>query len=193
MFAQGDVFRLPVEDAAFDIVLCYGVLQHTGHPNKALRALWKKVAPGGKLLVDRYGVNLKNVMPFKYLLRPLTKRMPATTLLGACEAYVRAIYPAQIRAFAAMQGDGVRRLARLAANRLTINSVFPLNLQLAGELSPELAVEWSVLDTFDMFAPRYDWPVTAAKWKAEVEALGGRVGRRIQCGQGYAATITKVS
>lgn len=191
VLAQGDVFRLPVRDASFDIVLCYGVLQHTGQPTRALEALWQKVAPGGRLLVDRYGVSVRNVMPFKYLLRPLTKRLPAERLLRACDAYVRAVHPVQRLAFGALQGAGARRVLRLAANRLTLNSVFPINLEVRGELSTDLAIEWSVLDTFDMLAPRYDWPCTFAQWQREVDTLDGEVERCAPCGQGSAATVRK--
>jgi len=49
---QADIFALPVREASFDIVVCYGVLQHTGDPRRALGCLWRHVAPGGCWSID---------------------------------------------------------------------------------------------------------------------------------------------
>jgi ubiquinone/menaquinone biosynthesis C-methylase UbiE len=194
VFVQGNVFELPVKDESFDIVFCYGVLQHTGDPRRALESLWTKVKPGGTLLVDRYGITMQYLKPFQYLFRPITKRVPAPTLLKACEAYVNAVYPAQVRFFGAIQGNGVKKIVRLVANRLQLNSVFPINLHVQGKLPEEIAIEWSVLDTFDMWSPRFDLPVTFNAWKKQTSELPrARLDRCIRCGQGVAATVHKMS
>lgn len=38
-FQQGNIYRMPYEDSAFDIVICSEVLEHLQHPNRALREL----------------------------------------------------------------------------------------------------------------------------------------------------------
>ena len=40
---RGDVFNLPVIERAFDMVLCYGVIQHTGNNKKAMEGFYPKV------------------------------------------------------------------------------------------------------------------------------------------------------
>ncbi len=44
---QGDVHNLPVDDASFDIVYCRHTLEHSLHPDTALRELYRVVKPGG--------------------------------------------------------------------------------------------------------------------------------------------------
>src|SRR5579871_2283930 len=51
---QGDVYDMPLEDASFDFVFCYGVLQHTPDPERAFQALFSKVKPGGRVSLDYY-------------------------------------------------------------------------------------------------------------------------------------------
>ena len=192
VFAQGDVFRLPVADRSFDIVLCYGVVQHTGDASKAVRCLWEKVKPGGVLLVDRYRIGLQNVMPLKYLLRPITRRIPTHILLSVVDRYVRGVFPLQVPVFRALSGGGAARVLRLVANRWTVNSVFPVNLYVRGYLDREIAVDWSILDTFDMYGPAFDEPQTFSSFEAEIHGLpAAEVLRCAKCGQGNTATIRR--
>jgi ubiquinone/menaquinone biosynthesis C-methylase UbiE len=46
-----DALRLPFRPAAFDAVLCFGILPHLGDARTALAALWSAVAPGGRLSI----------------------------------------------------------------------------------------------------------------------------------------------
>ena len=46
-----DALALPFPDASFDAVLCFGILPHLGPAAEALPALWRVVAPGGRLAV----------------------------------------------------------------------------------------------------------------------------------------------
>jgi SAM-dependent methyltransferase len=43
----GSAYELPVEDAAFDTVLCSYVLEHLEEPGRALAEAWRVLAPGG--------------------------------------------------------------------------------------------------------------------------------------------------
>lgn len=192
VFARSDVFKLPFQPRSFDFVLCYGVIQHTGDAEAALECVWDMVAPGGMLLVDRYRMSLRNQMIPKYILRPATKQMDSEALLSLTERGVSRIFPWQLRVFGRLQGGGLRRLARLALIRLMPNSVFPINLHLQGQLERELALSWSILDTFDTYGPRYDAPQSFRAWCREVQRLaGGLVDRCVICGQGNAATIRR--
>jgi 2-polyprenyl-3-methyl-5-hydroxy-6-metoxy-1,4-benzoquinol methylase len=197
--AQADVFALPVRPRSFDMVLGYGLLQHTGDPRHALRCLWEPVQPGGLLLADRYQLSLRRTHPLKYLLRPVLKRLPPLRVLALAEAVCRVSMPFQ-RAIlkrlpavnappppgspaaraAAWLGRGIRYLIARSPN-----STFPLMLERAGKLSPSLAWRWSVLDTFDMWAPRYDRPQTLRGWHKDLMGLAeGEVLVCRSCGQG---------
>ena len=57
-FAQMNLFRLPLEPAAFDTVICTGVLHHTSDPFGGFKELIPLVRPGGHLVIglyNRYG------------------------------------------------------------------------------------------------------------------------------------------
>lgn len=190
--AQADVFALPFPRQRFEIVVGYGMLQHTGDAERALACLWDRVAPGGLLLVDRYQWSLRATHPYKYLIRPFLKHMSPMRVLSLAEATCSFLIPAQRRVLRLLQGPGVRRYLRQIANRMP-NSVFPLNLEISGGLSPETAFQWSVLDTFDMWAPRYDDPQTFSSWKKSLEALPG--GEVLVCesgGQGNHGVVRRV-
>jgi len=191
-FARADVFALPFRPQSFDIVLCYGVVQHTGDASQALTHLWEMVAVDGLLLVDRYRISLRNVAPWKHLLRPASRRLGPTRLLAMTERAVSRIFPLQVRAFARLQGNGSKRLLRLALIRFMPNSVFPIQLHLQRQLDAELALTWSILDTFDMYGPSYDEPQTYRNFKRDVSRLPDAVVERCAiCGQGNTATIRR--
>jgi len=189
---QADIFALPVRPASFDIVLCYGVLQHTGAANRALHSLWRHVAPGGLLLVDRYAISLRGVMPFKYLLRPAMKRLPAESVMRMAERTVRVLSPVQ-RALlrATHDSDGAGKYVRYIIHR-SPNSVYPFELEIDEDLASDVATRWSVLDTFDQWAPAYDHPCTLRQWRKELAGLPrSQVERAFSCGQGNAGVVRK--
>ena len=189
---QADIFALPVRPAAFDIVLCYGVLQHTGDARRALQSLWPHVAPGGLLLVDRYAISLRGVMPFKYLLRPAMKRLPVESVMRMAERTVRVLSPVQRAVLRATHdSDGAGKYVRYIVHR-SPNSVYPFELEIDENLPRNVATRWSVLDTFDQWAPAYDHPCTLRHWRRELSDLpDGQVERAFSCGQGNAGIVRK--
>ncbi|MFL5538989.1 MAG: methyltransferase domain-containing protein, partial [Longimicrobiaceae bacterium] len=76
LVVQGDLFALPVKDAAFDRVFCCGVLQHTPSPHDAFRALLRPLRPGGSIAVDIYALRWRTLLNPKYWLRPVTRLLP---------------------------------------------------------------------------------------------------------------------
>jgi SAM-dependent methyltransferase len=59
----GSVEALPVDDGAFDIVLCTQVLEHVDDPARAVRELHRVTAPGGRVLASTHGVMLYHPNP----------------------------------------------------------------------------------------------------------------------------------
>ena len=62
----GSVEALPVEDAAFDVVLCTQVLEHCDDPAQAVRELKRVTAPGGRVLASTHGVQVYHPSPEDY-------------------------------------------------------------------------------------------------------------------------------
>jgi tRNA (mo5U34)-methyltransferase len=54
-YRRGDALALGVEER-FDVVLCFGILHRVENPLGLLRRLATLLAPGGRLLVETYGV-----------------------------------------------------------------------------------------------------------------------------------------
>jgi SAM-dependent methyltransferase len=162
---QGDIRRIPLPEQAFDHVLCLGVLQHTPNPRESFLSLVRHVRPGGDLVVDVYRDSLAARLQWKYLLRPVTKRLPPATLYRAI---------AWLAPKLMVPTRWLRRLFGRAGARLS-----PIVEYSHLGLSPEHNREWAVLDTFDMYAPAYDLPQTAAtlrSWYAEAGFVDVVVG-----------------
>ncbi len=79
-FFQADIFDPPLALNSFDLVICLGTVQHTPDPLGAIESLARFVKPGGRLVVDCYAKNFRSLLGWKYILRPLTRRMKKATL-----------------------------------------------------------------------------------------------------------------
>jgi len=162
---QADIFRIPFAPGSFDKVVCLGVLQHTPDPARAFQSLVDQVAPGGQIVIDVYRLKLNSFVSPKYLLRPITRRMPAQALYGLVSQTVRALLPVK------------RWLSdRVPFGRYPAHFI-PVAYQTAwatlGEtVSEDRMVELSVLDTFDWYAPRFDKPQTRARVQRWFEQAG---------------------
>jgi SAM-dependent methyltransferase len=155
---QGDIFNIPLQPAGFDKVICLGVLQHTPDPPAAFDALAAQVRPGGELVIDVYTRSLVASLQWKYLLRPLTRRMDQRKLYRLVSAVVPALVPvtAWLR----------RHAGRIGARLSPIVEYSQLGLSAATNL------QWAVLDTFDMYSPAHDHPQSLATVKLWFEHAG---------------------
>lgn len=146
---QADIYSLPFHPASFDYVYCFGVLQHTPDPHKALLALPAQVKPGGRLAVDFYMRCWSSFFEPRYWLRPITTRVPHPTLFQAVLRSVPVLLPVS-RAIGRVPvvGRMLRRLVPVA----NYEGIQPLNRRQLHE--------WAVLDTFDWLSPAYDQPQT---------------------------------
>ena len=160
---RADLFDVPIKREKIDVVFCRGVTQHTSDTQKAIRRLFDYVKPGGIVLFDVYA--LKWYTPFctKYWLRPLTRRVSTERFVQWAERWVPRLLKFKRRF--------VEKI--LPRNKLGINignQIVPIaDFTDAAELGTwERQVEWSILDTVDMYTPRYDHPMT---WKAIMRTL----------------------
>lgn len=52
-----DAFELDELDESFDLVLCFGILHRVENPLGLLKVLGRRLAPGGEVLLETYGVS----------------------------------------------------------------------------------------------------------------------------------------
>jgi len=154
---QGDIYNMPFRQGIFDFVYCFGVLQHTPNVELAFSRLVPLLRLGGRLAVDAYPRSLLNLLWPKYWLRPFTKRLASERLLRWIAMLLPILFPlSDLCSRAPFIGRKLRHIVPVANYRLD----FP-------QLTNEQLYEWALLDTFDMFSPRFDKPVSArmlARW-----------------------------
>jgi len=129
---QADIFRLPFRPETFGAIYSIGVLHHTPSTAGAFRCVTPLLKPGGPIAIWVYawgGEYSENLDR----VRKLTAHLPQTLLYGLCWTLVPLLH-------------GMARLPLLwrLARRI------PTSVQARG-------LAWDVLDTFDAWAPRYQW------------------------------------
>ena len=147
---QGDIYALPFVSESFNFVYCLGVLQHCPDVERAFFALPRMVSSdGGKLVAECYLRSWNAYLRPYYWLRPITTRIPDDKLFAFL---VRVVPPllelSRLLGRIPIIGNTAKRIIPVANDE----SVFPL--------SKKQLIEWSLLDTFDWLAPKYDKPQT---------------------------------
>ena len=173
--AQADLYRMPFKRRSFDRVFCLGVLQHTPDVRKSFDTLVSFVKPGGEIVVDVYDLTFRAFVNPKYWLRPITTRMDRQRLYRLVCRVVPVLYPVR---------DFLTRRVPLAGKY--IGFLVPVAYHAgfvagADRLTYAQQIEWSILDTFDKFAPAYDRPQrigTVRQWfeQAGLEQINVRYG-----------------
>jgi len=181
VLAQASIYDMPFPDSRFDKVFCLGVLQHTPDFEKSVHALITKARSGGEIIVDFYPIRgFWTKIHAKYLLRPITRRMPQDKLLKLIERSAARLIAAS-NALERMKLGALRRFLPVA------NFIGGMP---AG-LTPEQLREWVVLDTFDMFSPQFDNPQRISDVARMFERGGADVtfAGFVDCGSGKAAVV----
>lgn len=145
--AQASIYEIPFPDSSFDKVFCLGVLQHTPSFEESVAALIKKAKLGGEIVVDFYPIKgWYTKVHSKYILRPLTRRLPKSLLLKIIRFNINWMLSLfDILCF--MRLEALTRFIPITDVRN-----FPR------ELTDKQRKEWAVMDTFDAFSPAYDNP-----------------------------------
>ena len=155
---QASVYEMPFKKNQFDKVFCFGVLQHTPEVEKTVQTLIDMAKPGGEVVVDFYPFNgWWTKLNAKYILRPLTKKMPNEKLFRKIDRNIDWL----IKAHRFFSKIGIGRLVNRFLPICDIDGTLPLGLPY------KLLREQCVLDTFDMFSPQYDQPQkieTVVEW-----------------------------
>ena len=150
---QADIFSLPFKLGVFDKIFCLGVIQHTPNPRGAFEALPPLGKPGGEVTVDVYVRERMTRLNPRYMIRPITKKLPRNVLYKLISTSVPVLLP--IKSFFRRR---VSFFGRYVAGVIPVANyigVYPLTSQ--------QHVEWSILDTFDALSPYYDSPRSLAE------------------------------
>jgi SAM-dependent methyltransferase len=160
---QASILEPPFRTGVFDFAYSIGVIQHTPDPSTGVREVVESVKSGGSFAFAIYARRPYTKLNAKYIIRPLTRRLPADVLLRTIETVMPLAFPLADRLF---RMPMVGRVAQF---------VVPVAVYVDEKgFTREQRYQEAVLDTFDMLSPRYDSPMT---WR-EVEAAFRRVGAR---------------
>lgn len=159
---QADIYRLPFPEAGFDRVFCFGVLQHTPDVESAFTKLAKQIRPGGKIAVDVYPRTIRARLHYpRYLLRPVTKHLPAPLLYSIVEYAVRFLLPVSIL---------LKRIPHIGKYLYPLVPVANYWGELP--LNRDMLRDWSIVDTFDWLACWFDQPQNASTLRSWFQKAG---------------------
>jgi SAM-dependent methyltransferase len=168
---QADILRLPAADAAFDLVLCLGVVQHTPDPERTIRALAAKVKAGGWLVIDHYrtprgAARLAMHLTPRAALRQLLVHTPPRAAMAASSAVTGALLPIHRALWRPGRASRVaRRALRAVSPVLDYYDRYP-------ELGRDRLAEWARLDTHDALTDRYKHFRSTDEIRAALAAAG---------------------
>lgn len=166
--AQADIRAIPYPKAAYDYVVCLGVLQHTPDPEESIRSLWSMVKPGGSLIIDHYRWKMRNFLPPPLGVAGIVYRryflgLPKERQYDAVKRVFDYWFPWVWR-------FRESKLMQFALSRLNpIVNYYPH----FGLRDREMYYEWMLLDTHDAMTDVFKHRRTPARIAATLEALGG--------------------
>lgn len=132
---QVDLRKMPFRPASFDAIYSLGVLHHTPDTREAFLSLPPMLKPGGTLAIWVY-VSAGDYSRNLDRVRSVTVHLPSLFLYGLCWIAVPVLHS----------------MARLPVLR-RVSAKVPTSDQRRG-------LTWDVLDTFDLWSPRYQWKHT---------------------------------
>ena len=157
---QADLTKLPIQTNSMDYIYCIGVLQHTKDPEKIVKELLRCLKFDGELTLTFYEDSSWHVKLYsKYLVRPITRKIPPKLLLKILEKTSLIWFPLSSWLFKLPQP-----FSRIFRFLIPIANYVEFEYR-----SREDALNEAVLDTFDMLSPAYDRPIkksTILKWIA---------------------------
>jgi SAM-dependent methyltransferase len=150
---HGDLRNLSLDFSKVTHVFSIGVLQHTPKPYETLLNLIQSMHTGTKFAFTAYASRWYTPLHPKYLIRPITKRLPRKQLLSFLESALPKYF------------DFFMSLVRPLRTRRLFKFLIPIALypEFEDDLTRKKLIEFTILDTFDMWTPTYDSPLRAKK------------------------------
>jgi SAM-dependent methyltransferase len=169
LIVHSDIYRMPFRLNSFDRIFCFGVLQHTPRVEEAFRTIVKFLREGGSLVIDVYRkpTGMERVLNTKYMVRPISKRIPSRILYSVCNLYINLMWPLS---------KLIHRIPRGSA--INWKLLIP-DYRGRYDLPEQILKEWTLLDMFDMLSPVHDHPQTletVKQWFRDVGIADADVG-----------------
>jgi SAM-dependent methyltransferase len=155
--AQASILEPPYAPGTFDVVFCFGVIQHTPDPAVTFRALAALVKPGGRIAIDVYAAHPKQSSHWKYFVRPVTKHMDHATIHTIIDSASHVLFPIS---------KTIRRIPVLGKPLSRVVPIF-VHDGFLGRVPLHQERRWAVLETLDALTPAHDHPRSARtlrKW-----------------------------
>lgn len=150
LFIQSDIASIPLRSSSVDFIYCIGVLQHTQNPRDIVIELMRILKNKGELVISFYeNRGVRTRMYSKYLIRPITKRMPHATLLNTITKTSKYWFPVTKYLFSLP-----KPLGKFFAYILPFANYVNFKYE-----NQEDAKQEAILDTFDMLSPKFDKPI----------------------------------
>jgi SAM-dependent methyltransferase len=181
---QGNIYDVPFPDNYFDFVFCFGVLQHTPDPALALKKIFAKLKPGGKISLDYY-LNHDNPTVWtapKYFWRKRTIKVEPSLLLQIIRVYIFFWFPIDTLIKLSPFNLGYKILARIP---------LPCYNYLGHGLTYWQRLDWAILDTFDALSAQYDFPKTRFEFEEMISTVGGSDRHIFPGSNGLVANLIK--
>lgn len=141
---QASIYQLPLKKNIVGGLYCMGVIQHTPDPQETMRCLLQYLQPGGRLVYNFYEKDFwPKLQWIKYALRCFTPHFSEKTLLILTKILVTLFFPI------------THTLAKIPKLRL-LNHFLPIAASHHPELTKMQQYEWTLLDTFDWYSPKYE-------------------------------------
>lgn len=158
---QASILDLPLKKHAFDIVFCHRVIMHTPDPQACMDHILGFVKPGGDAFVHSYARSWQQMLRWKYLMLPFTRRMEPEKLYRA----IKKSAPAMMK---------LTDIINKVPGGKYVNHVFVPFRNYRGlkgfeSYTDAQLLEYGIHDTFDALAPRYDKPLSAKTMKTLAE------------------------
>jgi ubiquinone/menaquinone biosynthesis C-methylase UbiE/uncharacterized protein YbaR (Trm112 family) len=164
-FVQASIYELPFRRDTFDAAYCLGVIQHTPDPSAAIAAIPRVVKSGGDVAYFIYKKKRWTLFYSKYLVRPLTTRLPERLLLALIKITMPFLFVLTEILFR------IPLLGRYFAFAIPVANYVGANNRQPG-LTAKQRYRWAIMDTFDMLAPTFDQPQIEADVRAVLERAG---------------------
>jgi len=163
LIIQANIYNIPLKEEICDVVFCHRVIQHTPDPEKAFYSIIKYIKKNGEIFLHSYDRNYHSMFHYKYLLRPITKRMDYKTVFIILEKIGPILYP--------FVGK-IKRYKNLLLNFIILRLIpfdnYDSELEKKNaKLTNKEKYEYSLLNVLDALTPKYDNPSSAKtviKW-----------------------------
>ena len=165
--AHADLFQVPIRRGKVDVVFCRGVTQHTSDTKAAVRRLFDYARPGGLVMFDVYPLRWYTPFVTKYWLRPFLRHINSARFTNWAERWVPRLLEVKTRVNEVLPDT--------ILGRNIANQIIPIaDFTRSNSMTKEQQIMWSILDTVDMYTPRYDRPLTFRTILNTLDEIGAK-------------------